>query len=386
MSDSPAPIESPIDYYSDGPGILISNCILAFLATVAVAARFWARRLTHFPLGLDDWLVLAAIILQHAFLAVSFVDVLGGGLGRDIRLVASNPETVVTLYKGIFAGEVFYGLSSPLVKLAVLAFYWRIFPTRTVKIGCIILSFLSIGWGVAIFITTFLQCRPLEAFWNQELQLLPETKCLDVILYFMGNSIANCVIDFATLALPIHEILKLHTTKWRKFGIGGIFLLGGVAFAASLTRTISHAIIYREGVNNFTKQFVVSGVVTVIEVYVAIIGACLPMLMPVYRKVRYGDPRSAVASQPQVAPSDGLATIGKISNRKRFQSSESGSFTRIDNDEHSLVPVTYGNAQKVNVSGPHDNQSSIADSEDIPLEGIRVKQDLTWSDDPGNKV
>lgn len=129
-----------------------------------------------------------------------------------------------------------------------------------------------------------------------------------------------------------------------------------------------------------------SGVVTVIEVYVAIIGACLPMLAPVYRKLRHGDARSAVASQPQVAPTDGLATIGKISNRKRFQSSESGSFTRIDNDEHSLVPVTYGNSQRVDVSGPHDKQSSIAESEDIPLEGIRVKQDLTWSDHSSSKV
>ncbi|KAI0172252.1 hypothetical protein GGR52DRAFT_549624 [Hypoxylon sp. FL1284] len=385
MSSPQAPVQPPLDYYNNGPGMLASCCILAFLATVATAARFWSRKLTGFPLGLDDWLALASLIIQHAFLVCSFVDCILGGLGRDQRLVlAEDPNSIVVLFKGIFAGEVFYGLSSPLIKLSVLAFYWRIFPTRFVKMGCTVLAVLSIGWAVAIFITNFLQCRPLRAFWHQELQLLPETRCFDAILYFLGNSTANCVIDFATLVLPLREIFKLQTTRAKKFGIGAVFILGGVAFAASLTRTISTAVIYNEGITNFSKQFVVSGVATVVEVYAAIIGACLPMMVPVYRKLRYGDPRSAAASQPTA--DSGLNTIGKISNRKHFRSIESESSMRLDNDESMLVPASYGNSQHVNVSSPKDRDNFSSDADNIPMEGIVVMQDMTWSDHPSNRV
>ncbi|KAH9907260.1 hypothetical protein F4778DRAFT_777696 [Xylariomycetidae sp. FL2044] len=378
MSSPQTPTEPPLDYYDNGPGMIISSCILAFLATAAVFARFWARRLTRFPVGLDDYLTAAALVIQHACLVCAVIDVLLGGLGRDMRLVvAQDPNSIVVLFKSLFAGEMLYGVGSPLIKLAVLAFYWRIFPTRTVKVGCIVLGSLSIGWCVAILVTNLVQCRPIRAYWDQELQLLPETQCIDVILYFFGNSIANCVIDLATLMLPIHETLKLQTTRSKKLGIVSIFILGGVAFAASLTRTISLGIIYHQGISNFTKQFVISGVVTIIEVYAAIVGACLPMLLPVYRRLRYG--RATPASERRVYPVTGLNTIGKISNRKRPRNTGSGSFSKIVNDENTLVPTTYGSSRQVISRGPQHHAHSFADGEDIPLEGIVVRQDIMWS-------
>jgi hypothetical protein len=114
------------------------------------------------------------------------------------------------------------------VKLSVLAFYWRIFPTKTVRWGCYILGTMCILWTVVIQIANFLQCRPLAAFWHLELQALPTTKCIDPILYFLGNSIANCIIDLATIMLPIRDVMKLHTTTKKKIGIAGIFFLGGM--------------------------------------------------------------------------------------------------------------------------------------------------------------
>lgn len=83
-------------------------------------------------------------------------------------------------------------------------------------------------WTVAIQITNVLQCRPLRAFWDPVLQASPTTKCIDTILFFLGNSIVNCVIDLVTLALPIQEIMKLHTTQKKKMGIAGVFLLGSM--------------------------------------------------------------------------------------------------------------------------------------------------------------
>ena len=130
--------------------------------------------------------------------------------------------------KSLFASEISYGLSSSTVKLSVLAFYYRIFPTKVVMLGCYILGSMCIAWTVSIEIVNVIQCRPLRAFWHLELQALPTTKCIDPILYFLGNSIANCVIDFVTLTLPVHEIIKLHTSRKKKIGIASIFLLGSM--------------------------------------------------------------------------------------------------------------------------------------------------------------
>lgn len=128
----------------------------------------------------------------------------------------------------MFIGELFYGFSASLAKLSVLAFYWRVFPTQNVKVGCMVLASLCFGWTISIQIVNLLQCRPLEAFWNLELRELPGTVCLDVLLYFIGNSSANCVIDFLTLILPVREVLRLNMTTRRKFGVLGIFLLSGM--------------------------------------------------------------------------------------------------------------------------------------------------------------
>ena len=114
------------------------------------------------------------------------------------------------------------------MKLSFLCFYWRIFPTKFIRIGCYIIGFLCLGWMISIQIVNLIQCRPLKAVWYVEMQALPETKCIDLKLFFLGNSIANCVIDLATVLLPIPPILKLHTSPRRRIGIAAIFLLGGM--------------------------------------------------------------------------------------------------------------------------------------------------------------
>lgn len=94
--------------------------------------------------------------------------------------------------------------------------------------GCKILGSMCIMWFIAVFVLDFVQCRPLKAFWFIELQALPTTHCVDTILCILATSIANCIIDFFTLTLPIHEIMKLQMTTRRKINICFIFLLGSM--------------------------------------------------------------------------------------------------------------------------------------------------------------
>ncbi|KAI0533232.1 hypothetical protein GGR58DRAFT_521864 [Xylaria digitata] len=358
MSSQSPQASPPIDYYDNGPGIIASTSVLAFLATIAVALRYWARRLVRVPLALDDYLIIAGLLTRHIELVADLIIVIGGGLGRDYRLVlAEGPDTVVVLYK------VVYGFSSSIVKLAVLALIWRIFPTRTIRIVGIALACIIISWTIAIEIVNFLQCQPLKAFWQLELQSLPETRCIDLILYFLSNSIVNTAIDFIALVLPIHEILKLQMSRSKKLAVCGIFLLGGIAFAASLARTISTAIIHNQGITNFTKQFVVSGVATFVEIYVGIVGACIPVLAPVYQRLRFGKVFNTSAKKTPV--------IGSSSDNHRngMLRLDQGSYNQLRDDD--LVTVTNDTNTGYHEPGHMANM-------DIPLHEIRRERSTEW--------
>jgi hypothetical protein len=91
---------SPLNYSNSGPTLIITCSMLAFITTIVFALRFWSRRLTRQPFGLDDYLCLAALIIQHGLLAAAGVMVVQGGLGRDIRITATeDPNSVVILFQ-----------------------------------------------------------------------------------------------------------------------------------------------------------------------------------------------------------------------------------------------------------------------------------------------
>lgn len=91
---------SPLVYSNSGPSMVISCTVLAFISTILVALRFWARRLTRQNFGLDDWLCLGALLCHHVVLAAGWVQVYQGGLGRDIRITSTeDPRSVVILFQ-----------------------------------------------------------------------------------------------------------------------------------------------------------------------------------------------------------------------------------------------------------------------------------------------
>ncbi|KAI0459323.1 hypothetical protein F5B21DRAFT_296836 [Xylaria acuta] len=369
-----APTQPPLDYSNSGPGIVISGSIVGFFATVVVGLRLWARKLTRQPLGADDWLCIAALFFHHAVMAASCVAAVNGGLGRDMRLVVlENPTSTVVLFQAVFVGEIAYTYSSPLIKLSVLAFYRRIFPTRTVRLGTLIIGIACILWCIPITILDFVQCRPLKAFWYIELQALPTTQCINPIQAFLGNSIANSFIDLFTLTLPINEVMKLHTTTRRKINIGLVFLLGGVAFAAAAVRTVSTGIILREGLTNFSKQFVISDIATVIEIYVAIIGACSPTLVPVYRKLRYGSVLKTYATAGSKETPAGAKgnNPGYRAGHWKQSSNRDGSFERLADVDDGLTSAIYdGNNHIKTSSSRAEDSRAFSNTESYALDSI----------------
>lgn len=130
----------------------------------------------------------------------------------------------------------------------------------------------------------------------------------------------------------------------------------------------------------------VSGVATVVEIYVAIIGACMPTLVPIYRKLRYGDPIKSHTSAPSKgtpASGSGGTSAGRAPYRKQF-SNGNGSFERRSDSEDALNPVAYRN-HHVNVSSSGGNDDfAYGNTESYPLEGVMVRHDTVLTEQNRN--
>lgn len=71
-----------------------------------------------------------------------------------------------------------------------------------------------------------MNCIPLE--WNWKNGNANPKYCINYNTFWLVTGIFESVIDLAILTLPFSMISKLHLNRSRKFGVAGVFLLGGL--------------------------------------------------------------------------------------------------------------------------------------------------------------
>ena len=69
-------------------------------------------------------------------------------------------------HKAFIAQLIAYSVAIALIKISILLFYRRIFPSRTLFLLSCILGAIVIVYNMAIILVTTLQCIPLENLWT----------------------------------------------------------------------------------------------------------------------------------------------------------------------------------------------------------------------------
>lgn len=124
--------------------------------------------------------------------------------------------------------EFFYGSVVPAVKMSVILLYYRIFPITWFRRVLYGISFLVLGWCVAIIVTAGFQCRPYDYFWKQYTNPTYEGRCINVYAFFISNAALSVFTDFLILICPMSMVLQLQMPMNRKLTVLGIFLLAGL--------------------------------------------------------------------------------------------------------------------------------------------------------------
>lgn len=81
---------------------------------------------------------------------------------------------------------------------------------------------LVIAFGVGVFLSTFLACRPFEKIWEPTIP----GHCSSYLASGLATSIINVVIDFIIITLPIPMIWSLQMARGRKIAISIMFGMG----------------------------------------------------------------------------------------------------------------------------------------------------------------
>ncbi|KAI2626779.1 hypothetical protein GGR54DRAFT_486146 [Hypoxylon sp. NC1633] len=171
----------------------------------------------------------------------------------------------------------------------------------------------------------------------------------------------------------------------KKISVIGLFMMGGIVTLASILRVVV--------LTYYINTLFISGPIaalldeaTGVEVYVAIIGSCAPIIVPLYKRIRDwgGWARCARASSPldhaeatrRRKPSCVTSTICQMSTR-RSPTGESNcdrSFERLDTELVMTAPYHGSTFHQTNISS--QSRWSSSQTDDLPLQGIRVKYDV----------
>ncbi|KAF2629216.1 hypothetical protein BU25DRAFT_389218 [Macroventuria anomochaeta] len=248
---------------------LIPALVFTTLALLIVILRWYSRIcLAPGTWHIEDFVVTAALILTE--------------FGLDMTPAKDEQSTLRRLscmLKLVFAQSLLYQLAVNLVKTGFTFQYFRIFSHLPYpKYYCYLLFFLIVGataWGV--FGIIFL-CNPVKTYWDVKV----DGQCMNAEHHFWSTSIMGLVIDWAIWVLPMPIVGKLRLPRRQKWGLWGVFGLGGFVCIVSILRlTLVHKAAH-EG--KMTKSGTYAVVWSTTELNVGIICASLLVMKPLFAK------------------------------------------------------------------------------------------------------
>ncbi|MCJ1274922.1 hypothetical protein MMC21_002720 [Puttea exsequens] len=258
-----------------GQRIIAGMVTLIVLSTSFSTARLLSRWLARAGYWWDDVLVIVACLLSIAPCVCNLVAV-SNGLGKHIFVFGPQAkQAVVDELHVLYYFQIFFYLATGSTKLAILAFYRRIFPISTLRIPWLVVTSLVAANLVGSTLFIIFQCTPIHKFWDH----MQPGHCENAQngLYITGA--INTLFDFIVTLMPVPLLWRLRTSTRQKGILTGIFLTAGFVCAVSIARMI---VFSKADPADVTWNFVGVANWSAVEPCVGVIGACIPSLRPLF--------------------------------------------------------------------------------------------------------
>ncbi|OTB08993.1 hypothetical protein M426DRAFT_130333 [Hypoxylon sp. CI-4A] len=265
------------------------GALVAVLAVLSVALRFYSRHYTKTGFGWDDWLILLGL------LCIIVTDVLvlwSNGVDPNGAENASNvdpdhiftPEDVLFTKLNYIATLLYFTIAAT-TKLSILLMYRRLFSVSTTfRRQVLAVSMLVIGYWIGCTVADLLDCIPLKWTWINSHQ--DPRYCFDYNIFWLATGVVEAFIDILIIIMPIRAVLGLQLNRGKKIGVVSVFLLGVFVIASGLIKV---ALSYSPG--NRNPSFGRTEVWTTVHCCTTIICACLPVCWPLLGLLKKLRPR-----------------------------------------------------------------------------------------------
>ncbi|RDW73712.1 hypothetical protein BP5796_07154 [Coleophoma crateriformis] len=365
------------------------SIVFLVMAVFFVGFRFAARFKQRAKIMMDDWLMVLSLLLLAGNLACVLV-MISYGLGLHSGALSLTDAEM--LGKILLVNEPLYVTNINVIKLSLLLLYYRIFPLRSVKLGCYVLGAISIAWNVTLLGVSEGQCNPRAKAWAP---WLPGT-CINLKATFLAISIPSILTDLAILALPLPHVWRLQTNLTQRVMLMVIFLLGSFVVFTSIYR---FTVYLSYDPNDLPYTLALGCAWNIVELSSGIISACLPTLGPLVRIVFTKLGGSSAASKRyagnsksnpgNATPKSGLVKVGGGESQSRSKSSDWNKLE--DESKYGYNGEDFGSDKSlrldssvpritVMVTGEGGSSSSRSSGGDIPLREIHQKTEVEWSE------
>jgi uncharacterized membrane protein YiaA len=209
-------------------------------------------------------------------------------------------------------------------KLSICFLYRRLFERTKAVFNIALWSIIVLiaGYYFAAIMATIFTCTPVQKSWYKKM----DGHCINTNSFFYANSGFNIGTDIMVILLPVPIIHSLHLPIKQRLMLGLVFSVGIFATATSVIRIFTLNTATKD--TDTTWEVAGSTLWSAIEINVAIICACLPMLRPPLQALfpRLFRSRSSKAgSSAQPTPYSAGVTGSRFSKRNsRFGALETG--------------------------------------------------------------
>ncbi|RSL92915.1 hypothetical protein CEP52_013560 [Fusarium oligoseptatum] len=323
--------------------LLVVTIVFTILAILIAGLRFYVR-LSLNAFAVEDWLMLAGLILNIAHNA-SVVVLAYSGIGSRDDVITVGMQYKIGLWTIIW--QFIYVLDGAIIKSSIIWTLLRLAKDLN-KIYTKILWGLfgfswivwQISWPVAIF-----QCKPVAAAWGEPGDCTSGQTVILRVSYFVSAS--NIFTDISTALVPMFLLRRLQMPKRTKLMTMGVLSLGVFASVATTIRitytwaytapsgrfcTFNNPLIMNKS-NNILDEIGKIVLLTVLECDLGIIAGSMPMLRRLIRNLApsYGSKDKTPGRSGDV----NLVTIGGTSGRRtHVKLSNTGGSKNDDRDNH----------------------------------------------------
>ncbi|CEJ60339.1 hypothetical protein PMG11_08916 [Penicillium brasilianum] len=259
-----------------GMQALVVSVVFTSLAASFVGIRLYTRLKFLRRLEANDWMVVIALINSFIFMGLDIVEATSG-MGMHLKDIP--PNILERQFKAFWLTIPFYNAAVLCAKASILMQYFRVFPTRRMRIVCWVLITVLGVYGTWCVISAFLTCIPVAKFWNPTLP----GYCLSRPGLWFSNASMHITTDLAILIVPIPALIAIDIPKRQKIALMIMFALGGFVCITSIIRLVSLKTISDSMDPTYDNVGAASW--SAIECNTGIICACLPTLKPLLSRI-----------------------------------------------------------------------------------------------------